>query len=175
MKKTIKEVSREPLIGVYAGTFDPTTLGHLDIIERALNLVDHLIVAVADNPGKNPLFNTQERIQMMETDLANNKKITGKSFEVMRLSELLVDFVAKQNAKVIVRGLRAISDFEFEFQMTGMNRSLNKDIETMFLFSQDKFQFISSSFVKEVARLKGDVSPFITPPTLKALMAKYGR
>lgn len=162
-----------PLIGVYPGTFDPITLGHLDIVERALKVVDHLIVAVADNPGKGPLFSTAERVALVKTDIANNKKIHGKSCEVLPFSELLMNFVQKQNARVIVRGLRAVSDFEYEFQMAGMNSYLNDSIETMFLMAQDKHQLISSRFVKEIAKLGGNVSHFVTPNIVKALKKKF--
>lgn len=163
------KTNKKPLIGVYPGTFDPVTLGHLDIIERALKVVDHLVIAVADNPGKGPLFTTAERVAMVKTDMSNNKKIKGKSWEVVPFSELLMKFVQKKKARVIVRGLRAISDFEYEFQMAGMNSYLNDEIETMFLMAQDKHQFISSRFVKEIARLEGDVSHFVTPNVLKCL------
>lgn len=181
-KKTVKKAAAKPaaaqkqkqkLVGVYPGTFDPVTLGHLDIIERALKVVDHLVVAVADNPGKGPLFSTAERVKMMETDLANNRKINGKSWEVIPFSKLLMQFVEEVEARVIVRGLRAVSDFEYEFQMAGMNAYLNKDIETVFLMSQDKFQFVSSRFVKEIGRLGGDISHFVTPVVDKALQKKF--
>jgi pantetheine-phosphate adenylyltransferase len=162
------------LTGVYPGTFDPVTLGHLDIIERALKVVDHLVVAVADNPGKGPLFTTKQRVKLLETDLANNPKIKGKSWEVRPFNKLLMEFVGDVNARVIVRGLRAVSDFEYEFQMAGMNAYLNRDIETMFLMSQDKFQFVSSRFVKEIARLGGDIGPVVTPNVQKALKNKFG-
>ena len=171
MKKALKKSGS--LIGVYPGTFDPVTLGHLDICERALKVVDHLVVAVADNPGKGPLFSTAERVALLETDLANNKKIAGKSWSVVPFSELLMDFVVKQDARVIVRGLRAVSDFEYEFQMAGMNSYLNDDIETMFLMAQDKHQFISSRFVKEIARLGGDIRHFVTPNIAKALKKRF--
>lgn len=162
-----------PLTGVYPGTFDPVTLGHLDIIERALKVVDHLVVAVADNPGKGPLFTTKQRVKLLETDLANNPKIKGKSWEVRPFNKLLMSFVEDVNARVIVRGLRAVSDFEYEFQMAGMNAYLNREIETMFLMSQDKFQFVSSRFVKEIGRLGGDISAFVTPNVQKALKNKF--
>lgn len=171
MKKALKKSSS--LIGVYPGTFDPVTLGHLDVIERALKVVDHLVVGVADNPGKGPLFTTDERVALLEADLSNNKKIIGKSWEVVPFSELLMDFVVKQEARVIVRGLRAVSDFEYEFQMAGMNSYLNGDIETMFLMAQDKHQFISSRFVKEIARLGGDIRHFVTPNIAKALKKRF--
>jgi pantetheine-phosphate adenylyltransferase len=161
------------LIGVYPGTFDPVTLGHLDIIERALKVVDHLVVGVADNPGKGPLFTTKQRVKLLETDLANNPKIKGKSWEVRPFNKLLMTFVEDVDARVIVRGLRAVSDFEYEFQMAGMNAYLNREIETMFLMSQDKFQFVSSRFVKEIGRLGGDISAFVTPNVQKALKNKF--
>ena len=171
MKKAPKKSSS--LIGVYPGTFDPVTLGHLDVIERALKVVDHLVIGVADNPAKGPLFSTAERVALLEADLSNNKKIAGKSWDVVPFSELLMDFVVRQDARVIVRGLRAVSDFEYEFQMAGMNSYLNDDIETMFLMAQDKHQFISSRFVKEIARLGGDIRHFVTPTIAKALKKRF--
>jgi pantetheine-phosphate adenylyltransferase len=161
------------LIGVYPGTFDPITLGHLDIVERALKVIDHLVVAVADNPGKGPLFSVAERIDLVKTDLSNNKKISGKSWEVVSFNELLMDFVRNQHARVIVRGLRAVSDFEYEFQMAGMNSYLDNKIETVFFMAQDKHQLISSRFVKEIAKLGGDVSHFVTPNVVQALKKKF--
>jgi pantetheine-phosphate adenylyltransferase len=168
------KVKHAPLTGVYPGTFDPITLGHLDIVERALKVVDHLVVAVADNPGKGPLFSTEERVELVKIDLANNKKLAGKSYEVVSFNELLMNFVQKKDARVIVRGLRAVSDFEYEFQMAGMNSYLNDEIETMFLMAQDKHQLISSRFVKEIARLGGNVRSFVTPNIVKALKKKFG-
>lgn len=174
MSKVVKQkITAAPLVGVYPGTFDPITLGHLDIIERALKVVDHLVVAIADSPGKGPLFPLGKRVEMVETDLRNNKKIRGKSFEVVSFNKLLMDFVQDMNARVIVRGLRAISDFEYEFQMAGMNSYLNEDIETVFLMAQDKHQFISSRFVKEIARLGGDIRHFVTPNVAKELRKKF--
>ena len=170
---TEKAASKSSLIGLYPGTFDPITLGHLDIIERALKVVDHLVVAVADNPGKGPLFDTKTRVHLARTDLENNPKIDGKSFEVVPFNKLLMDFVEEKNARVIVRGLRAVSDFEYEFQMAGMNSYLNDDIETVFLMAQDKHQFISSRFVKEIARLSGDISHFVTPNVADALKKHF--
>ena len=170
---TVKKVQAKPLIGLYPGTFDPITLGHLDIIERALKVVDHLVVGVADSPGKGPLFSTKQRVEMVKTDMANNRKIKGKSWEVVPFNKLLMKFVDDVGARVIVRGLRAISDFEYEFQMAGMNSYLNDQIETMFLMAQDKHQFISSRFVKEIARLDGDISHFVTPNTAKQLKKRF--
>ncbi|MDD9900560.1 MAG: pantetheine-phosphate adenylyltransferase [Alphaproteobacteria bacterium] len=164
-----KSIKPQPLIGLYPGTFDPITLGHLDIIERALKVVDHLVVAVAVNAGKDPLFSIEQRVEMAKTDMANNKKISGTSWEVVPFDELLMNFVVKKEARVIVRGLRAVSDFEYEFQMAGMNSYLNDDIETMFLMAQDKHQLIASRFVKEIAKLGGNVSHFVTPNVRKEL------
>lgn len=169
----MKQNKSIPLTGVYPGTFDPVTLGHLDIIERAMKVVDHLVIGVADSPGKGPLFSTEKRVEMMNIDIANNKKLKGKSIEVVPFSKLLMHFVQEVGARVIVRGLRAISDFEYEFQMAGMNSYLNEDIETVFLMAQDKHQFISSRFVKEIGRLSGDISHFVTPNVAKELRKKY--
>lgn len=168
-----RKIKAQPLIGVYPGTFDPVTLGHLDIVERALKVMDHLVLAVADNPGKGPLFDIEERLHLVKTDLKNNKKIAGKSWEVLPFNELLMDFVRKQGARVIVRGLRAVSDFEYEFQMAGMNSYLDDDIETVFFMAQDKHQLISSRFVKEIARYGGDVRHFCTPNVVRALKKKF--
>jgi len=166
-------LKNKPLIGVYPGTFDPVTLGHLDIIERAMKVVDHLVIGVADNEGKGPLFPVKKRVELMKIDVANNRKLKGKSIEVVPFGKLLMKFVKEMDARVIIRGLRAVSDFEYEFQMAGMNSYLNGDIETVFLMAQDKHQFISSRFVKEIARLDGDVSHFVTPNVVKELKKKY--
>ncbi len=168
-----KKASRHPLIGVYPGTFDPVTLGHLDIIERALKVVDHLVIGVADSPAKGPLFPIKERVALLMTDIANNPKFEGRTIEVVPFSNLLMNFVQEVGGRVIVRGLRAVSDFEYEFQMAGMNTYLNDEIETVFLMAQDKHQFISSRFVKEIGRLGGDVKHFVTPNVAKALKKKF--
>jgi pantetheine-phosphate adenylyltransferase len=170
-----KQISCTPLVGIYPGTFDPITLGHLDIIERALKVVDHLIVAIADSPGKGPLFPIRKRVDMARADMSNNRKIKGKSWEVVSFDNLLMDFVHEQGARVIVRGLRAVSDFEYEFQMAGMNGYLDDRIETVFLMAQDKHQLISSRFIKEIAKLGGNVSHFVTPQVEKALKKRYGK
>ena len=172
-EKNMKKITSSPLTGVYPGTFDPVTLGHLDIIERAMKVVDHLVVGVADSPGKGPLFSITERVAMMKTDVANNKKLKGKSIEVVSFDKLLMHFVQEVGARVIVRGLRAISDFEYEFQMAGMNSYLNEHIETVFLMAQDKHQFISSRFVKEIGRLGGDISYFVTPNVAQELKKRF--
>jgi pantetheine-phosphate adenylyltransferase len=158
-------------IGIYPGTFDPITKGHLHIIERASRLVDILVIGVADNPGKKPLFNVTERMGMVQTDI-NNMHQKYCPIEVVSFDNLLVHFAREQNASCVFRGLRASSDFEYEFQMTGMNFRLAPDIETVFLMSSDKWQFVSSSFIKEISKLGGDISEFITPNVLSHLQSK---
>ncbi|MBL6935259.1 MAG: pantetheine-phosphate adenylyltransferase [Alphaproteobacteria bacterium] len=155
--------------GVYPGTFDPVTNGHLDIIERALPIVDRLIIAVAVNKGKFPLFDVDERIDMIETEVAR-LKVNGKSIDVRPFEELLVNFTASVGANVIVRGLRAVSDFEYEFQMASTNARLNPAIETVFLMASDRHQFTSSRLVKEIAELKGDISDFVSPRVARRIM-----
>ncbi len=150
-------------IGVYPGTFDPITNGHLDIIQRACRVVDRLIVAVAVNAGKGPLFNLDERVAMVREDVAELGPPNGSIIEVRPFDSLLVHFAASCGASVIVRGLRAVSDFEYEFQMAGMNTRLNDRIETMFLMASEHCQFISSRFVKEIGFLGGDISSFVSP------------
>lgn len=158
-------------IGIYAGSFDPVTLGHIDIIERAARMVDRLIVAIGDNDNKNPLFTVAERISMLESD---TRAIKGGAIELTSFRGLLVDFARDNGATVVFRGLRTVSDFAFEFQMTGVNARLAPDIETVFLMSRDKYQFVASSFVREVGRLGGDISSFVTPATVKKLQQKLG-
>lgn len=159
-------------IGIYPGTFDPVTKGHLHLIERASKMVDKLIVAVADNKRKGPLFDVAERMAMIEADVANmHHKYCP--IEVVSFNNLLVDFALAQNAQFIFRGLRAVSDFEFEFQLTGMNAKLAPDLETVFLMASDKWQFVASSFIKEIASLGGDVSAFVTPHVLAQLQKKF--
>lgn len=162
----------EPRIGIYAGTFDPITKGHLHIIKRASKLVDHLIVAVANNQKKGPLFSIEERLDMARTDISNlpdkHCPITVETFET-----LLISYARAKNATCLFRGLRAVSDFEFEFQMTGMNAKLAPDIETVFLMASDKWQFVSSSFIKEICSLNGDISEFVTPSVETRLLKKF--
>ena len=158
----------KPRIGIYPGTFDPITKGHLHIIKRASRQVDRLIVAVADNSKKAPRFNLSERMDMVRADLANMPE-KYCDIEVQAFDNLLVHFAQEAGAACIFRGLRAISDFDYEFQMTGMNFRLAPEIETVFLMAADKWQFVSSSFVKEIHALGGDVSEFVTPATLERL------
>ncbi len=147
--------------GLYPGTFDPITFGHLDVIQRATKLVDHLIVGVATNEGKGPLFDVDERVEMVRDDLAD-LATNGIEVEVRPFSTLLMNFAISIDASIIIRGLRAVSDFEYEFQMAGMNARMNPSVETVFLMASDRHQFISSRFVKEVGRLGGDVSHFVS-------------
>ena len=158
-------------IGVYPGTFDPLTFGHIDLIKRSLKIVDRLIIAVADNNNKIPLLTIDERIKIISSDLQENFD-NQKNITVSNISGLLTDFAQLNNATCIIRGLRAVSDFEYEFQMTGMNFQLNPNIETIFLMSSDKNSFISSNFVKEVHKLGGDVTKFVSKNTIKFLNLK---
>ncbi len=156
---------------MYPGTFDPITLGHEDLVRRAAVLFDRVIVAIADNPGsKKPMFTTEERVAMATSALADidNVEVTG-------YQGLTVDFARANDLSVIVRGLRAVSDFEYEFQLANMNRHLTEDVETAFLTPTEKYTFISSSLVKEVAELGGDVSEFVSPEVGKALLERFGR
>ncbi len=155
-------------IGIYPGTFDPITKGHLHIIKRASRQVDRLIVCVADNGRKGPRFSLEERLEMVRTD-CDNLPEKYCEIEVRPFSNLLVHFAADVGANCIFRGLRAVSDFDYEFQMTGMNARLAPEIETVFLMAADKWQFVSASFVKEIHALGGDVSEFVTPATLGRL------
>lgn len=160
------------LIGVYPGTFDPVTKGHLHLIRRASRMVDKLVIGVADNKRKGPLFSHQERAAMLREDIANMPE-KGCEIKVRSFDNLLVHFAKEVNASCIFRGLRAVSDFEYEFQLTGMNAKLEPDIETVFLMASDKWQFVSASFVKEICSLGGDISDFVTPQVAKALKNKF--
>lgn len=167
-----KDVSgKKHVIGIYPGTFDPITKGHLQIIKRASKLVDHLIIGVAENNRKNPYFTWEERVDMVRTDIANLPE-RYCDIEVKNFDNLLINFAAQTNASCIIRGLRAVSDFEYEFQLTGMNTRLNPEIETIFLMAAEKWQFVSSSFVREIAIMGGDISEFVTPYVLSKFLAK---
>ena len=153
---------KDPFIGVYPGTFDPITNGHADVIRRATRLVDTLIVGVAINAGKDPMFSLEERVEMVETEVAGFNH-EAKRVRVQPFESLLMKFVVEVEGSVIIRGLRAVSDFEYEFQMAGMNARLNPDVETVFLMASEKHHFIASRLVKEIARLGGDVRSFVSP------------
>ena len=159
-------------IGIYPGTLDPVTKGHLHLIKRASKLVDTLYVAVASNDRKQPLFTHEERIAMVKGDLANMQEKFCE-IEVVTFDNLLINFAKEMNASCIFRGLRAVSDFDYEFQMPGMNARLDPDIETVFLMAADKWQFVSSSFVKEISALGGDIGEFVTPNVEAALKKKF--
>jgi pantetheine-phosphate adenylyltransferase len=156
-------------IGLYPGTFDPITLGHIDIIRRASALVDKLVIGVAINRDKGPLFSLEERVAMLESECVELSKDTGTEIVVHPFENLLIDCARDVGAQMIVRGLRAVSDFEYEFQMVGMNRVLDSSIETVFLMAETKHQAIASKLVKEIARLNGDVTSFVTPAVAEAL------
>ena len=158
-------------IGIYPGTFDPMTNGHIDIVKRSLKIVDKLIISVADNVNKIALLSIEERKSIINNDIRKNN-IEIVNIEIKTVTGLLTDFAKVNHASCIIRGLRAVSDFEYEFQMTGMNYQLNPDIETIFLMSSDKNSFISSNFVKEVHKLGGDVSKFVSSNTINILNNK---
>ncbi len=159
-------------IGLYPGTFDPVTLGHLDIIQRASALVDRLVIGVAVNRDKGPLFSLEERVAMIEAECAVLSEQTGTEIIAHPFENLLIDCARDVGAQMIIRGLRAVADFEYEFQMVGMNRALDASIETVFLMADARRQAIASKLVKEIARLGGDVSKFVTPAVNDALIAR---
>jgi pantetheine-phosphate adenylyltransferase len=162
-------------LGLYPGTFDPITRGHLDIIQRATRVVDRLVVAVAVSDGKEPLFGLDERVRMVHDEVQSLGTDVAGRIEVRSFSSLLVHFAQDVGAKIIVRGLRAVSDFEYEFQMTGMNQRLTSEIETVFLMASERYQFISSRFVKEICRLNGDISQFVSPAVERSVKARYAK
>jgi len=159
-------------VGLYPGTFDPVTVGHLDIIRRACSLVDKLVIGVAINRDKGPMFNLEERVEMIEAECAEISKACGTEIVAHPFENLLIHCADEVGAKVIIRGLRAVADFEYEYQMVGMNRAMNDQIETMFLMAEAQHQAVASRLVKEIARLDGNVSKFVTPRVNKALMEK---
>jgi pantetheine-phosphate adenylyltransferase len=158
--------------GLYPGTFDPITNGHLDIIERAVKLVDHLVIGVAINEAKGPLFTLDERVEMVRHETARIAKKAGVTISVEPFDILLMHFAEKVGAQTIIRGLRAVSDFEYEFQMVGMNMQLNRDIETVFLMAGAEHQSIASRLVKEIASLGGDISHFTSPYVMKKVIQR---
>jgi pantetheine-phosphate adenylyltransferase len=163
-------------VGVYPGTFDPITNGHTDIILRATKIVDRLVIGVAENIGKGPLFSTAERVAIVKEEIAhlNGDTPRGK-IEVKAFDTLLMNFAVAEGAAMIIRGLRAVSDFEYEFQMAGMNSRLNAEVETLFLMASDRFQFISSRFVKEIGALGGDVTPFVSTRVAERIRKRFAR
>lgn len=160
-------------IGLYPGTFDPITHGHIDIIRRATRLVDRLVIGVAINRDKGPLFSLEDRVRMIEDECTSLSDQTGTEIVVHPFENLLIDCANDVGAQIIVRGLRAVTDFEYEFQMVGMNRALDDRVETVFLMAEARHQAIASKLVKEIARLGGDVSKFVTPPVHKALRERF--
>lgn len=162
-------------VGLYPGTFDPITLGHLDIIRRAAVLLDRLVIGVAINRDKGPLFSLEERVAMVETESALMADKTGIEIRVHPFENLLIDCARDVGAQVIVRGLRAVADFEYEYQMVGMNRQLDDGVETVFLMAEAQHQAIASKLVKEIARLGGDVSKFVTPQVNAAILQRYAK
>ena len=159
-------------VGIYPGTFDPITLGHADIIRRGSKLVDHLIIGVTTNPSKNPMFSNEERFHMVTREVAG---MGLSNVEVVGFNALLVKFAQKQGASVIIRGLRAVADFEYEYQMAGMNQQLDDDIETVFLMADVSLQPIASRLVKEIARYGGKIDKFVPPAVVADVAAKLGR
>lgn len=162
-------------VGLYPGTFDPITLGHIDVIRRASALLDKLVIGVAINRDKGPLFSLEDRVQMVEAESRKIAEHTGIEIEAHAFENLLIDCARDVGASVIVRGLRAVADFEYEYQMVGMNRQLDNTIETVFLMAEAEHQAIASKLVKEIARLGGDVSKFVTPEVNNALLNRFGR
>ncbi len=154
-------------IAVYPGSFDPLTYGHLDVVERASKLVDELIVAVAKNPMKDPIFTLEERMEMVREAMAHIKNV-----RVDKLEGLLVEYAKKTGAEAIIRGLRAVSDFEYEFQMALTNRKLNDQVETVFLVTSENYSYLSSTMIREIARLKGDISPFVPDEIVRRVKEK---
>lgn len=162
-------------VGLYPGTFDPITLGHIDIIRRAASLVDKLVIGVAINRDKGPLFTLEERVALIEEECTSLAEETGIEIVVHPFENLLIHCAHDVGAGIIIRGLRAIADFEYEFQMVGMNRQLNQEIETVFLMAEAQYQAIASKLVKEIARLNGDVSKFVTPRVNTELKARFSK
>jgi pantetheine-phosphate adenylyltransferase len=162
-------------VGLYPGTFDPITMGHIDIIRRAVTLVDKLVIGVAINRDKGPLFTLEERVATIEMECAELSAQTGVEIVVHPFENLLIDCARDVGAQMIIRGLRAVADFEYEYQMVGMNRQLDDSIETVFLMAEAQHQAIASKLVKEIARLGGDISKFVTPRVADELLIRFPR
>ena len=158
---------------IYPGTFDPITYGHIDVIKKSLNVFDRVIVATTDNINKNYHFSIEDRLSIIRNSLFKDLKLSKNKIKVISFDDLTIDVCQKYKANTIIRGLRAVSDFEYEFQLAGMNKKLNSKIETMFLMSDVENQIISSKFVKEIIKLKGDIRKFTTKSTIKLLKEKY--
>ena len=158
---------------MYPGTFDPITYGHIDVIKKSLKLFERIVIAVSDGTNKNYLFNSDERIEIIKKALFKDQKLNKNKIEIISFQSLTTDLCKKYKSNIILRGLRAVSDFEYEFQLAGMNRKLNNNIETIFLMSDVENQIISSRFVKEIIKLKGDIRKFTTKSTIKSLKEKY--
>ena len=158
---------------IYPGTFDPITFGHIDVIKKALKIVDNVIVAISDINNKNYLFNIDERLNIVKKALHKDLKIKPSKIKVISFNSLTTDLCKKMKSKIILRGLRAVSDFEYEFQLAGMNKKLNKNVETVFLMSDPENQVISSKFVKEIVKLNGKIDDFVTKSTKKVIKEKY--
>ena len=159
-------------IAIYPGTFDPITFGHIDVIKKSLKIFDRLIIATTDNINKNYHFSIDERLNIINNSLFADLKLNKKKIKVISFDNLTIDLCKKYKANAIVRGLRAVSDFEYEFQLAGMNKKLNNNIETIFLMSDIENQIISSNFVKEIAKLKGNISKFVTKSVIKSIKEK---
>ncbi|MGD0433496.1 MAG: pantetheine-phosphate adenylyltransferase [Acetobacteraceae bacterium] len=168
----MKDSTNHQRIGLYPGTFDPVTNGHLDVIARAARLLDKLIVGVSISAGKGPMFSLEERVELVGAEIASIANKNGMVIEVMPFDTLLIDFARKVGASMIVRGLRAVTDFDFEFQMAGMNYRMAPDIETVFLMASERHQFIASRLVKEVAMLGGDITSFVPLLTLERVLKR---
>ena len=160
-------------VAIYPGTFDPITFGHIDVIKKSLKLFEQVIVAVSDGENKNYLFNSEERIAIIKKALFSDLKLNKKKISVISFTSLTTDLCKKYKSNIILRGLRAVSDFEYEFQLAGMNRKLSSNVETLFLMSDVENQIISSKFVKEIVKLGGDIKKFTTKSTIKSLKQKY--
>ena len=160
-------------VAIYPGTFDPITYGHIDVIKKGLKLFDKIIVAVSDGENKNYLFNVTERIQIVNKAIFSDLKLNKKRISIISFNTLTTDICKKYKSNIILRGLRAVSDFEYEFQLAGMNRKLNKEVETIFLMSDVENQIISSRLIKEIVKLNGDIKKFTTKSTIKYLKEKY--